>query len=447
MSAPINDFVKDYIRRDCARFHMPGHKGVKLHGMEEADITEIKGADYLFDAVGIIGESEEQTARAFGAKRTLYSTEGSSLCIKAMLGIIARCRNDKSVKMLCAAPRNVHKAFINACILLDIEVRWIYPDAESCSICSSGITPSDIERTLSECERKPDCVYITSPDYPGNMCDIKGISTVCRREGVPLLCDNAHGAYLRFLEQSLHPITLGADMCCDSAHKTLPCYTGGAYLHISPSAPEKFSRCAKDVMSLFASTSPSYLILQSLDLCSDYICGNYPKELADTVKRTALCKKRLEECGWTLCGDEPCKITVCANTIGYEGGELAERLRAFGIEPEYSDFKYIVLMTSPFNREEDYLRLESAARNIPQPRIRVCPEELPVPRARVRMGIRQAAFSDNETVSVDNALGRICASTATCCQPSVPVVVSGEEITADVIKILKRYSICQINVL
>lgn len=242
-------------------------------------------------------------------------------------------------------------------------------------------------------------------------------------------------------------MTLGADMCCDSAHKTLPCYTGGAYLHISPSAPEKFSRCAKEVMSLFASTSPSYLILQSLDLCSDYICGNYPKELADTVKRTALCKKRLEECGWALCGDEPCKITVCANTIGYEGGELAERLRAFGIEPEYSDFKYIVLMTSPFNREEDYLRLESAVRNIPQPRIRVCPEELPVPRARVRMGIRQAAFSDHETVSIDNALGRICASTATCCQPSVPVVVSGEEITADVIKILKRYSICQINVL
>lgn len=447
MSTPINDFIRRYAQSGVSRFHMPGHKGVKFHGLEPLDITEIKGADYLFESEGIIRQSEELTAKAFGSAMTLYSTEGSSLCIKTMLGIVDQQRKNKPEKMLAVAPRNVHKAFINACILLDIEVKWVYPAEKSISICASAVTPRDIEKAIADCPRKPDCVYITSPDYLGNMCDIKGTADILRREGIPLLCDNAHGAYLNFLEKSLHPMALGADMCCDSAHKTLPCYTGGAYLHISKSAPKDFCGSAKNVMSLFASTSPSYLILQSLDLCADYISGDYPKALAETVERTRLCKERLSACGWVLCGDEPCKITVSAPECGLEGTTLSGRLRDFGIEAEYADFRYVVLMVTPFNTEEDFLKLEHAMSHIPQPRIRLPLEECEIPQAKVRMGIRQAAFSDYATVDVEKAEGRICAMTVTCCQPSVPVVISGEEITLDVIKILKRYSIRQINVL
>lgn len=120
-------------------------------------------------------------------------------------------------KITVAAPRNVHKAFINACILLDIDVEWIYPKGEFTSICAGSVTPEDVEKVLSR--TKADCVYVTSPDYLGDLSDIKGMSEVCRKYGVPLLCDNAHGAYLKFLPESLHPMDLGADMCCDSAHK------------------------------------------------------------------------------------------------------------------------------------------------------------------------------------------------------------------------------------
>jgi arginine/lysine/ornithine decarboxylase len=123
--------------------------------------------------------------------------------------------------------------------------------------------------------RKPCAVYVTSPDYLGNQQDLAGLSAVCAARGIPLLVDNAHGAYLHFLPQPAHPLDLGATACCDSAHKTLPVLTGGAYLHIAKNAPERYARDAKRAMALFGSTSPSYLILQSLDRANAYLAGGY----------------------------------------------------------------------------------------------------------------------------------------------------------------------------
>lgn len=444
MSTPIIDFVKKYSESGTARFHMPGHKGRIFHGLEPLDITEIKGADYLFEADGVIARSEEQTAKAFGAAKTLYSTQGSTLCIKTMLAL-AKFAKGGNEKFTVAAPRNVHKAFIDACILLDINVKWLYPKGEFTSLCAGEITAEEVRESAAQ--NDIDCVYVTSPTYLGAISDINDISKVCRENNIPLLCDNAHGAYLNFLEENLHPIKLGADMCCDSAHKTLPCYTGGAYLHISPNAPGEFVQKAKAVMSMFASTSPSYLIMQSLDLCSDHISsGKFREDLKEAVKRTALAKSRISGYGWTLYGDEPLKITVDAAMSGASGNELAEKLREYGIEPEYADSRYLVLMVSPFNSEEDIKKAEMAFRSIPQgEKIMSISEH--IPKAKVRMGIRQAAFSASHMVETDKALGRICALTVTSCQPSVPVAVSGEEITEEVIKILKRYGISHVNVI
>lgn len=181
MNAPVNKFVREYAKSGIARFHMPGHKGQKFHGLEALDITEIKGADYLFEAEGIIAQSEAKMAKAYGSRRTFYSAEGSSLCIKAMLGIV--CRSGQGKKITVAAPRNVHKAFINACILLDIDVEWIYPKGEFTSICAGSVTPEEVEKVLAETE--VDCVYVTSPDYLGDLSDIKGMSEVCRKYSVP----------------------------------------------------------------------------------------------------------------------------------------------------------------------------------------------------------------------------------------------------------------------
>ena len=274
MKTPIFDFVNKYADSDSLRLHMPGHKGKAVLGVEGLDITEITGADVLYNAKGIIKESEENAASLFGTKRTLYSAEGSSLAIRAMVYLIKMQAFSLGNKPLLLAARNAHKAFVTALGLLDVQVEWMLPD-DAQSLISCNITAEYLDSRLSDMKEKPSAVYVTSPDYLGNILNIAELSQVCKKHGVLLAVDNAHGAYLKFLPDDIHPITLGADICCDSAHKTLPVLTGGAYLHISENAPKLFCQRAEAALSIFASTSPSYLILASLDRANSYLADDY----------------------------------------------------------------------------------------------------------------------------------------------------------------------------
>ncbi|MBR6812647.1 MAG: PLP-dependent transferase, partial [Oscillospiraceae bacterium] len=226
-NTPICDFVRRYNEEKFLRLHMPGHKGEGPLGVEALDITEISGADSLYEAEGIIRQSEEIASEIFGC-RTYYSAEGSSLAIRAMLYLALMQAKKQGRAPLVAAGRNAHKTFMSAAALLDIDIMWLWGSGESYLACQ--IEAESLDKTLSECTVLPFAVYITSPDYLGNTLDIASLAKVCRKYGVLLLVDNAHGAYLKFLGR--HPIELGANMCCDSAHKTLGVLTGGAYLHI-----------------------------------------------------------------------------------------------------------------------------------------------------------------------------------------------------------------------
>ena len=130
MDTPILDFVRQYADSDTVRFHMPGHKGRNKLGCEQWDITEVKGADALYEAEGIIARSEENATALFGSQRTLYSTEGSSQCIRAMLYLAITNRRAGTAPVVVAA-RNVHKSFVYAAALLDIEVAWLWPEEET----------------------------------------------------------------------------------------------------------------------------------------------------------------------------------------------------------------------------------------------------------------------------------------------------------------------------
>lgn len=151
------------------------------------------------------------------------------------------------------------------------------------SLCACPVTAAGLEKTLAGLDAPPAAVYVTSPDYLGGMQDVAALAEVCHRHGTLLMVDNAHGAYLRFLRPSRHPLDLGADLCCDSAHKTLPVLTGGAYLHIAKTAPASLAENAKEALALFGSTSPSYLTLSSLDCFNGET--DYPARLAETVER------------------------------------------------------------------------------------------------------------------------------------------------------------------
>lgn len=447
MTTPIRDFVKNYCESGTSRLHMPGHKGENVSlGVEKYDITEIKGADYLFEASGIIGESERNCSELFGTSETLYSTEGSSLSIKTMVALAVMGRRDKSRRGQIISPRNSHMAFVNGCILSDADIVWVFPEKKSASICRSEFTAGDIESAVKGAEN-PCAVYITAPDYLGNIPDIRGVSEVCRRYGIPLLVDNAHGAYLKFCRPDMHPITLGADMCCDSAHKTLPVVTGGGYLHISESAPEFFKENARRIMSMFASTSPSFLILQSLDMCNKVLAEGFSDMVSETAERVSETCEALRSFGFEARNNEPMKITVYPNSMGYTGDEAADILRSFGAEPEYSDGECVVMMLSPYNKKEDYLRIEKAFSGAKRRENAAKSEALSFTKPEKKLCVREAAFSESERTDIDKAEGRVCGITVTSCQPSVPVTVSGEVFTGESIKILKRYSIFEVNVL
>lgn len=437
MDTPIAAFVEQYAATNALRLHMPGHKG--QDDAERLDITEIDGADSLYDADGIIAESEKNAGRLFGAS-TFYSAEGSSLAIRAMLYLLTLYAAKKGEKPYILSGRNAHKTLIGAAALLDIDLDFL--SAGDGSYLSCCISAEDIRRRLASGERRPTAVYLTSPDYVGNTVDIRAIAEVCHAYGVCLFVDNAHGAYLKFLPHSLHPIDLGADMCCDSAHKTLPVLTGGAYLHISEAAPSLFVERARDALALFGSTSPSYLILASLDRANAYLADGYPACLAAFLSDLSALRDALTAQGFTLVGDEPMKLTVKAKPYGYLGTEIAEYLCGKGIVPEFADPDHLVLMPSPSLPTDALCRLGDALLTLPRRApINDTPPVFSLPLRA--MPIRAAIFADAERLPVAAAVGRVLAAVTVACPPAVPIVVSGERIDEAAVRAFLYYGISE----
>lgn len=418
---------------------MPGHKGVLNLGCEDFDITEIKGADALYEADGIIAESENNASCLFGSKRTLYSTEGSSQCIRAMMYLAVL--NNQNRKIVAA--RNIHKAFVYAAALLDLDITWLMPE-ESNSLCACPISAEQLEKTLQSLSETPAAVYITTVDYLGNIADTKSLAEVCHRYGTYLLCDNAHGAYLKFLNPSQHPLDMGADICCDSAHKTLPVLTGGAYLHIGKNAPENFSQNAKKAMALFGSTSPSYLILASLDECNKYLSEDYADRLSVTAKQIENTRKIININGWQTEETDPLRITIRA-PLGTTGEDIAEKLRAEGIECEYADPDFCVLMLTPENTKEELFALQNALKKNKMPYKQN--DFTPLKAAETVASVREALFAPQETVKTEDSLGRVCGAPAVSCPPAIPIAVSGEKVDSNMLKIFEYYNISEIEVL
>lgn len=447
MKTPICDFVKQYAEKDTTRFHMPGHKGVSFLGCEKMDITEISGADELYDAEGIIAESEENATRLFGFGKTLYSTEGSSQCIRTMLFLALQQAERRAERPVVLAARNAHKAFLYSCALLDLDVEWLMPEeGERSSLCTCPITAAQVAKRLAELERKSFAVYITAPDYLGYRPDIKALAAVCKEASIPLLVDNAHGAYLKFLQPSLHPIDLGAAMSCDSAHKTLPVLTGGAYLQLSEEWAEKIGGQAKKAMELFGSTSPSYLILQSLDKCNEYLAEGYPEKLNQTIERVNRLKDVLRKQGWEIMDGDPLKLTIFTGKMGYTGEEAAEALRKNGVECEFADLDGVVLMATPENREGDFAKVASALGSLPPKKEKPGIIQMPLTLPKQKMTIREAIFSQWEEVDCEDAVGRICASPCVSCPPAIPIAASGEEITEEMAALFRAYGVEKIKV-
>lgn len=443
MKTPIYDYLVNLAKIETTRLHMPGHKGYMpfdiLSEISKYDITEIVGSDSLYDPCGIILESEENTSNLYGSSHSNFSAGGSTLCIQTIISLFA------SPKDVIIAGRNSHTAFINSCALLDITPHWICPEYNDCFGVSGEISAKSVHNAI-EAIGNPKAVYITSPDYMGCISDISGIAKVCQKYNVPLIVDNAHGAHLKFLPVDMHPISLGATICCDSAHKTLPVFTGGAYIHVSKKS-HITKQEVKSKMSLFGSTSPSYLILLSLDLNNKYLAENARKDFLDLENTVSSIYEIAFSKGFDKISNrhDITKITLDAYKIGMTGNELGKYLSKYNIAYEYAATRHIVLMISPQNSINDINNIKKALSNI-APCNMLQSETINFCLPQSIMSVREATFAKKELISIDAAIGRVAAENKIKCPPGVPIIIAGEIIDTKTQKLLKKSGINLINV-
>ena len=406
---------------------MPGHKGAEgLPAYYKYDITEVEGADSLFEAEECIAETEARFAKIYKAGASLLSAGGSTLCIQAMLATALEPGDEFIIA------RNCHAAAVNTMALLDLRPIWI--------------NPRDLKAAEKAFEEHPKAkaVYLTSPDYFGVLSDIAAFAELARKNGAKLLVDNAHGAHLHFTPIEMHPIALGADMCADSLHKSLPVLTGGALLHIKDGAQKDR---AKQKMRLFGSTSPSYLIMLSADKCAEYLETKAKGDFAMLNGKVANLRYKAFEHGLApkVRNVEPARLVLSVKSTEMTAAEFGKSLRKHGIEPEYVNDEWAVLMASPFNSERDFERvakfIEDAFGNgfaAFEERLSAMPEKA--------MTVREAVFAESEEISVDDAVGRIAAGLNLPCPPCIALAVPGEIIDEKIAELLKKYGILKINV-
>ena len=425
MNTPICNFLEKYTGENRLRLHMPGHNGEVPH-----DITEIFGADELYSSDvsgGIIGTSEEIAAGLFGAKKTCYSCGGSTLAIQAALALL-KARGCRKI----AASRYSHRSLVSAATLLRLDIKWLYPN----EYLSADVTYN------AESISGVDALFITNIDYYGGTWKFV-------KPNIPVVIDNAHGSYLKFVDKRkfgteyVHPLELGYPMMvAESAHKTLPVLTGGAYLHFANGAD---GARAKEMMAMFGSSSPSYLILESLDRFNGIISEN--AQLINNACEAVLeLKERLSRAGIPLKKSDPLRITINARECGLSGFEYARGLRANGVECEFADENFVVMMFSALSTVEDCERAEMGAlfvtMSAPKPLVRY-----PVIKPRVEMPVYEAMFKPQKIVPIENALDEVCAGLKCPCPPGVPLVMPGEVIDNTVVDALKIYGVKTVPVI
>lgn len=430
------DALRARLLADPVRLHTPGHKGVLPYPLKEAarwDLTELPGTDSLYEADGCLRALEDRFAVLYGAGRSLLSAGGATLCVQTMLALCG------GGPVVCG--RDIHASALNAMGLLGISPVWIPCAREEHGI---PLPPSPAEartwlRQQRETGQAASALYVTSPNYYGILADIEGLAAAAHEAGALLLVDNAHGAHLPFLPGGLHPLRRGADVCCDSLHKTLPALTGAALLHLRPGFPD--AERAKVCMSWFGSSSPSYLILLSCDLLLSALEDGLSVALEETAARTAALRNRLGD--WALKGGDPLRLTLPLSGSALSAENLYRLLMESGLEPEMCSALGAVLLCAP---QTDFLRLSAFADRLCAFPRSSPPPLPPLPLPRAVMTVREAMLAPSEIVPLSDAEGRAVSSAVAHCPPGVPLVMPGELLDKPTIFFLKSTGISVINV-
>ena len=485
--------LTEYAGSDAYPFHMPGHKRREIPdgipgGFPDPygiDITEIDGFDNLHHAEGILKDAMDEAAAIYGADRSWYLVNGSTCGI--LSAVFATTENGG--KILTA--RNCHKAVYHAICLNRLEAEYLYPEEITEFGINGGIRAEDVRKALEKdamrCAgnsgnvrgkiTKIQAVLITSPTYEGVVSDIRAIADAAHEYGIPLIVDEAHGAHLEFADQChsfpKSALKYGADLVIQSLHKTLPSFTQTAILHVKGKLVDQ-DRISR-YLSMFQTSSPSYLFMAGMERCIRYMDGDGRNEMVRYEKRLEHFMERMEGlqvlevldreiCGKyrTVAGWDPSKIVVSTmRAEDFHGEELAETLRRkYHLEMEMTAPEYVIAMTSLMDTEEGFERLGTALLEI-DGALRHCVEseqqkekgeskekercetpeatESKVSHPVRRTLICEAMDADTERTALQDTVGKVSAEFVYLYPPGIPIITPGEVFTDVIVEKIVAY--------
>ncbi|MCL2772076.1 MAG: hypothetical protein FWD71_01895 [Oscillospiraceae bacterium] len=441
----LNNIIAEYAGKNPIRFHMPGHKGQKI-GISldySTDVTELFFTDNLYSPdvnSRLILDLEERISKCFFKDTatnqivSYISCGGATLGIQgALLSLIRNYKNKSGEKLYIICDRNSHISFINALALLDINPLWVvYPDENFAE--RIGYFNRNYRNTIG--------VFVTSPDYFGGMKNIPEISRECKKYELALVVDNSHGSHLAFYEDGcLHPVNCGADISVDSLHKTLPALTGAAVIH----ANKNYAGCGsiRESLKIFASTSPSFLILQSIENMVDYLENYGQPEHARLIADINLFKQRATESGLNIIPEtgirDPYRIVLTSENMGEK---LYYYLFESNIVCEFFDKDNAIIIPSILNPSEDFDVLldvlKKFSRIYPVKSCQSSKKYNFTVNPKTVMSLNSATKFPRETVPAEKSLNRVSAESVFAYPPGVPIVLPGEIIDREIYDILKE---------
>lgn len=451
----LNKELEFYSKEDYYPFHMPGHKrnpfSVDGDFPFDRDITEIDGFDNLHHPQGIIQEAQRAVSQLYGTKRSYFSINGSTA---ALLAAISASVN-KGGQILVG--RNCHKAVYHGLYLRDLVPTYIYPQEDHELGINGGISPSRVERCLEE-NHNIEAILITSPTYDGVVSDVREIADIAHKYEIPLIVDEAHGAHFRFSDYfPVSAVELGADLVVQSLHKTLPSMTQTAVLHRCSDMVD--SEKIKRFMGIYQSSSPSYILMASMDACIDKLTRDGQEIFQKFTQMLDAARDRLGKCRYIrlvtpdmlqsthIYDFDKSKMLFSTVNSSMNGKMLHQILRdEFHLEMEMEAENYVLALTSVGDTESGFLRLCEAVEEIDRRETLKLPapdnqetNENTYSKMKQMMSISQAMDAEAKRCPMEESVGKISSEFAYLYPPGIPIIVPGEQITGLFVRNVRRY--------
>ena len=441
----------EYADSGCLPMHMPGHKRRmgEMGNPYFIDLTEIDGFDDLHHARGILLEAQKRAAELYHSEETHYLVNGSTAGI---LAAVSGC-SPFGGRILMA--RNCHKSAFHGARLRGLRAEYVYPQFLENMGINGAVSAEDVDDLLKQ---HPDIqfVLITSPTYDGVVSEVGRIAEVVHGYGIPLIVDEAHGAHFPFSDHfPVDYVSAGADVVIHSLHKTLPSLTQTALIHLNGRIIDSFRERIRDFLSVYQTSSPSYVLMASMDSCMDLVLG-FGEEFERFHERITKLRERLRamECLKLLevPGMDESRILVSAMGSGWSGQQLSEALRLnYRIELEMACSTYVCAITTAADTEEALVRLGDAFLALDRKRTadrRVYGRQEPERdgvcrtagtfRTKSVCTLLEAGEREQERVPVSEASGRVCGQFVIPYPPGIPLLAPGELVTEHMAEALCR---------